>query len=43
MTPKLTFIQKAEVAAAKASVAQKQVAAKEDEEWSKGAKSNAKK
>jgi hypothetical protein len=37
------FAQKAEAAAAKAAVANAQVAAREDDEWSKGAKSNAKK
>lgn len=35
--------QKAEAAAAKAAVANAQVAAEEDDNWSKGAKSNAKK
>ena len=36
-------LKKAEAAAAKAAVANAQVAAEEDDKWSKGAKSNAKK
>lgn len=39
----LISIQKAEVAAQKQAQASAQVAAKEDQEWNKGAKSNAKK
>jgi hypothetical protein len=36
-------LKKAEAAAAKAAVANAQLAAEEDDKWSKGAKSNAKK
>lgn len=39
----LCVSKKAEAAAAKAAVANAQVAAEEDDKWSKGAKSNAKK